>query len=125
MSKVKKEALETILKVAEKAISGMDADTQEAFAALQELQNNCEGDTLDLFDRTQYKECILWSDSDATLQGCLDNVTYDQPIELSEEEADDLIERAARDINWQEVEEACCEAGNEVIQDYFAKALYD
>lgn len=125
MSKVKKEALANILEAAQKTIGNMDADTKEAIAALQELQDNCEADALDLFDRTRYKACILWSGSDEDLQGCLDNATYDQPIELSEEEMHALIERVASVINWQEVEEACCEAGNGVIQDYFDKALYD
>lgn len=124
MSKVKREAMANILKAAEKAVSGMDADTKEAFAVLQELQNSCEADALDLFDRTQYKACVIWNGSE-DLEGCLDNVTYDQPIELEEEERDALIKRVSSDIDWQEVEEACCEAGNRVIQDYFDKALYE
>ena len=118
MLNVTKEGLESLLKTA-------TATTQEQKDALDALTALCNeaSENMILSDIAAYDQYILWN-GEEDVRNSIDSGSFEDELSnMSEDELEDFIVDAAERIDWDYVDEACCEAGNSIVHQAICEEL--
>lgn len=97
-------------------LANVTAATPEQDEALRALTELCDsaGDNMILADLAGYDQYVLWNGED-DVRNAIESGAFEELSGLDEKEMSRFISAAASRIDWEQVDEACCEAGNNLV----------
>lgn len=120
---ISKSALRNILTAAGPDVIDMDDDTKKVLAALWELYNEAQKDTLLLANLSNCAEYVLWKGAD-DIRYLVESGCYQDELQhLSDDEQEALYRKVAENVDWSDVAAASVSAGNAVIEAELASLL--
>lgn len=120
---ISKSALRNILTAAGPDVIDMDDDTKKVLAALWELYNEAQKDTLLLANLSNCAEYVLWKGADDVRYLVESGCYQDELQHLSDDEQEALYRKVAENVDWSDVAAASVSAGNAVIEAELASLL--
>lgn len=120
---ISKAALKNILTAAGPDVIDMDDDTKKVLAALWELYNEAQQDTLLLANLSNCAEYVLWKGADDVRYLVESGCYQDELQHLSDDEQEALYRKVAENVDWSDVAAASVSAGNAVIEAELASLL--
>ena len=120
---ISKSALRNILTAAGPDAIDMDDDTKKVLAALWELYNEAQKDTLLLANLSNCAEYVRWKGADDVRYLVESGCYQDELQHLSDDEQEALYRKVAENVDWSDVAAASVSAGNAVIEAELASLL--